>query len=96
MDYKSNSLPDYDAASLTHAMQHHNYGLQYFIYSVVLHHYLEQRLPDYRYDDHFGGVRYLFLRGMDKSQPMSGVFVDKPSLEIIEGLSNILKGGNSK
>ena len=96
MDYKSNSLPEYGESSLTHAMQHHNYGLQYFIYSVVLHHYLQQRLPHYNYDDHFGGVRYLFLRGMDKAKPMRGVFVDKPSLQIIEGLSDILKGGASQ
>ena len=96
MDYKSNFLPDYDKSSLTHAMQHHNYGLQYFIYSVVLHHYLEQRLPDYNFDTHFGGVRYLFLRGMDKTNPMSGVYVDKPSLEIVNGLSQILKGSVSQ
>jgi len=92
MDYKSNSLPGYDAASVQSAMQQHNYGLQYFIYSLVLHHYLQQRLPDYDYDKQFGGVRYLFLRGMDKAQPMQGVFVDKPALEIIEGLESILSG----
>ena len=92
MDYKSNSLQNYDTASLQSAMQQHNYGLQYFIYSLVLHNYLMQRLPDYNYEQHFGGVRYLFLRGMDKSQPMQGVFVDKPSLEIIEGLGKVLNG----
>jgi exodeoxyribonuclease V beta subunit len=74
------------------AMREHNYGLQYFIYSVVLHHYLKQRLPNYSYQEHFGGVRYLFLRGMDAEQPMQGVFVDKPTLEIIEGLSEVLSG----
>ena len=95
MDYKSNSLPHYDSASLQNAMHQHNYGLQYFIYSLVLHHYLQQRLPDYRYEEHFGGVRYLFLRGMDKTRPMQGVFVDKPSLAIIEGLGSILNGVSS-
>ena len=73
-------------------MQEHNYGLQYFLYSVVLHHYLEQRLPGYDYEQHFGGVRYLFLRGMDREQVMQGVFVDRPSLEIIEGISDVLSG----
>jgi len=89
MDYKSNTLPNYDSESLQHAMQHHNYGLQYFIYSLVLHRYLKQRLPDYSYERHFGGVRYLFLRGMDEAQPMAGVFVDKPSLALIEDLGEI-------
>jgi len=92
MDYKSNALAHYDAHSLQKAMQEHNYGLQYFLYSVVLHHYLQQRLPDYQYEQHFGGVRYLFLRGMDKAQPMQGVFVDKPSLSLIEALSDVLSG----
>ena len=76
-------------------MQAHNYGLQYFLYSVVLHHYLEQRLPDYQYEQHFGGVKYLFLRGMDQSLPMQGVFVDRPSLDIIQGISDVLSGVNS-
>lgn len=92
MDYKSNSLPDYDAESLQNAMREHNYGLQYFLYSVVLHHYLQLRLPDYDYDLHFGGVRYLFLRGMDAAEPMQGVFVDKPELHLIEAISDVLRG----
>lgn len=92
MDYKSNSLPDYDAESMQSAMCEHNYGLQYYLYSVVLHHYLQQRLPGYDYDLHFGGVRYLFLRGMDAAEPMQGVFVDKPGLELIEAISDVLRG----
>ncbi len=64
MDYKTNGLPDYEQETLTHAMREHNYGLQYWIYTVVLHRYLQARLPDYDYETHFGGVRYLFVRGM--------------------------------
>ena len=64
MDYKTNSLPDYTPENLTRAMREHNYGLQYWIYTVVLHRYLQLRLPDYDYETHFGGVRYLFVRGM--------------------------------
>ena len=92
MDYKSNALDQYDHSTMEEAMREHNYGLQYFLYSVVLHHYLEQRLPDYDYDYHFGGVRYLFLRGMSLEYPMQGVFVDRPSLAMIEGISNVLSG----
>jgi hypothetical protein len=40
-------------------MREHNYGLQYWLYSVVLHQYLQTRLPDYLFAEHFGGVRYL-------------------------------------
>ncbi|PID45092.1 MAG: exodeoxyribonuclease V subunit beta [Proteobacteria bacterium] len=92
MDYKSNALEQYDQATMEQAMREHNYGLQYFLYSVVLHHYLQQRLMDYDYARHFGGVRYLFLRGMDPAQVMQGVFVDKPPLHILEGISDVLSG----
>ena len=51
------------------------YLLQYLIYTVALHRYLRLRLPDYDYERHFGGVFYLFLRGMDPaSGPDCGVF----------------------
>jgi exodeoxyribonuclease V beta subunit len=87
MDYKTNSLQDYSPDSLTHAMREHNYGLQYWIYTVVLHRYLQMRLPDYDYEKHFGGVRYLFVRGMQPDQPMSGVYQDRPDLERVEALA---------
>ncbi len=87
MDYKTNALQDYCPDSLTHAMREHNYGLQYWIYTVVLHRYLQTRLPDYDYETHFGGVRYLFVRGMQPDQPMSGVYQDRPNLEKVEALA---------
>ncbi|MGZ5007077.1 MAG: UvrD-helicase domain-containing protein, partial [Methylobacter sp.] len=93
MDYKTNTLENYGLDSLTHAMREHNYGLQYWIYTVVLHRYLQTRLPDYDYETHFGGVRYLFVRGMQPDQPMSGVFQDRPDLERIEMLAALFGGG---
>jgi len=93
MDYKTNALPDYSHDSLTHAMREHNYGLQYWIYTVVLHRYLQTRLPDYDYETHFGGVRYLFVRGMQPDQAMSGVYQDRPDLERVEALAALFGGG---
>jgi len=93
MDYKTNSLPDYSPDNLTHAMREHNYGLQYWIYTVVLHRYLQTRLPDYDYETHFGGVRYLFVRGMRPDQPMSGVYQDRPDLERVEALAALFGDG---
>lgn len=92
MDYKTNALPDYGPDSLTHAMREHNYGLQYWIYTVVLHRYLQTRLPDYDYETHFGGVRYLFVRGMQPDQAMSGVYQDRPDLERVEELAALFGG----
>jgi exodeoxyribonuclease V beta subunit len=87
MDYKTNSLADYENETLVQAMREHNYGLQYWIYTVVLHRYLQKRLPDYSYERHFGGVRYLFVRGMQPEQAMSGVYQDRPELARIEALA---------
>ncbi|MDT8425837.1 MAG: exodeoxyribonuclease V subunit beta [Methyloprofundus sp.] len=89
LDYKSNALPDYQPDTLIHAMREHNYGLQYWLYSVVLHLYLQKRLPDYQFEQHFGGVRYLFLRGMQAELAMSGVFSDLPDEELLNALADI-------
>jgi exodeoxyribonuclease V beta subunit len=91
MDYKTNSLPIYHTDALIHAMREHNYGLQYWLYCVVLHRYLTHRQPDYNFVQHFGGVRYLFVRGMNPEVPMSGVFVDSPDLTTIEALAEVFK-----
>ncbi len=81
-DYKTNflgeSMDDYRPENLVAAMQSHNYGLQYWIYTLVLHRHLQNLLPDYRYADHFGGVRYLFVRGMSPHRPGNGVYSTLP------------------
>ncbi len=87
LDYKTNFLTAYDEASLTLAMREHNYGLQYWLYTLVLHRYLQNRLPNYNYEEHFGGVCYLFVRGMLPEVPMSGVYQDRPDLQRIHKLS---------
>ena len=43
----------------------HHYPLQYTLYSLALHRYLQMRLKNnYSYERDFGGVCYLFFRGM--------------------------------
>ena len=89
MDYKTNSLDNYQTETIILAMREHNYGLQYWLYSLVLHLYLQARLPQYQYETHFGGVRYLFVRGMQMNTPMSGVYADKPDVERLQALARI-------
>jgi exodeoxyribonuclease V beta subunit len=89
MDYKSNYLPDYSHETMLDAMREHNYGLQYWLYCVVLHRYLENRLPNYDIESHFGGVRYLFVRGMEANVPLSGVFETKPASDKLIALANL-------
>lgn len=95
VDYKSNwlgaGLEDYAREHLPAAMEEHLYTFQYLTYTVALHRMLEHRLPDYDYDRHFGGVRYLFLRGMRPAIGMqSGIFADKPSRALIEDFDQLL------
>lgn len=66
LDYKSNRLPRYDEAALAAAMAHSEYDLQALIYTLALHRWLRFRLGDnYDYARDFGGIRYLFCRGLD-------------------------------
>jgi exodeoxyribonuclease V beta subunit len=72
-------------------MVREGYLLQYHIYAVALHRYLSSRLPNYRYQDHFGGVYYLFLRGINQAWGSDyGIYRDKPAAELIDRLSAYL------
>ena len=90
-DYKSNHLgntpADYQQESLHAAMLAHRYDLQYLIYTQALHRFLASRIQNYDYDKHFGGVYYLFLRGMNPENPPGyGVYYARPSLDCINAL----------
>jgi exodeoxyribonuclease V beta subunit len=97
LDYKSNhlgdSVPDYDATSMTASMHAHHYVLQYHLYLVALQRLLRLRLPAYDYDTHIGGVGYLFVRGIDAAHPGAGVFVDHPPRARIDALDHLLRHG---
>ena len=97
VDYKSNLLgphpADYRHPPVIAAMVEHHYFLQYHLYVVALHRYLTRRLAGYDYDRHFGGVYYLFVRGMAPEYGRSnGVFFDRPSRQLIEDLGAVLAG----
>lgn len=90
-DYKSNHLgnrvEDYGPNRLEQAMHQHRYPLQMLLYSVALHRYLAFRLPDYDYHTHFGGVFYLFVRGMRPENPEhAGVFFHRPPEGLVRRL----------
>ncbi|WP_210394659.1 exodeoxyribonuclease V subunit beta [Motiliproteus sediminis] len=91
-DYKSthlgNSLTDYGYAALKANNEAHFYDLQYLIYAVALHRYLRDRVADYDPGCHFGGVYYLYLRGMQPGSD-SGVFhcaLEPPLLNDLDAL----------
>ena len=94
IDYKSNDLgtgsESYQLFKLKEAIEHHQYDLQYLIYTVALCRYLKQRISNYSFDEHFGGVCYLFLRGMQGTTG-SGVFTDRPTKALIDTLDDLLQ-----
>lgn len=100
VDFKSNHLGshtvDYAPALLTAPMADHHYYLQYHLYVTALHRHLAARRSGYDYDRDFGGVHYLFLRGMAPNYPAgTGVFFDRPSRAFIEALSALFEGAHS-
>jgi exodeoxyribonuclease V beta subunit len=107
LDWKSNHLgftaADYGQQRLAVAMAAHGYHLQYLIYSVALHRYLRRRITDYDYDSHFGGVHYLFVRGVrpgwhevtpDGERFACGVYHHRPQKETIDSLDALLSGAS--
>ena len=68
-----------------------NYILQYHLYTVALHQYLKNRLEGYSYGEHFGGVFYIYLRGVDPEiGPEYGIFRARPDEETLERLCDVL------
>lgn len=97
LDYKSNwlgdQLKDYQQDAMETVMVEHRYDLQYQLYSLALHRQLKARLPDYDFEQHFGGVFYLFLRGIrmnDNSRP--GIYQCRPSHSLIDKLDKLFAG----
>ncbi|MCP4750031.1 MAG: exodeoxyribonuclease V subunit beta [Proteobacteria bacterium] len=100
VDWKTNNLgdaiEDYDPSRLKEYMVDHSFILQYYIYSIALHKMLKLRIKDYRFDTHFGGVFYFFIRGVDASKGVDyGVYRDALAGcgNLIEGLERYLCGG---
>lgn len=97
LDWKSNHLgyqaQDYGPQPVAAAMSEHGYWLQYLVYVLAVDRYLAQRIPGYSYERHFGGVFYLFLRGVrpdwQHAQGPCGVLFDRPSGACMQAFSEL-------
>lgn len=92
VDYKSNFLGTqmqaYHHSRLEAIMLREGYSLQYLVYTIALHRYLRMRLVNYQYERHFGGVYYLFLRGMKPHWGAQyGIYRTRPSVAFIESVN---------
>jgi exodeoxyribonuclease V beta subunit len=97
VDWKTNHLGDapgdYDSAAMRAAMEVHGYSLQYLIYCLALDLYLERRLKDYDYERRFGGVFYIFMRGVDPDSGLDcGIYRDRPTADLMARLRRELVG----
>ena len=90
-------MQDYTTDKLQVAIYDRRYDLQYLLYSVALHRYLAQRLPDYKYERHFGGVYYLFIRAMrPRHGNRYGVFFDLPDYDDLNELDLLMSTSAAK
>ncbi len=95
VDYKSthmgNRFEDYEHNELEKNVCNNYYDLQYLLYSLALHRYLKSRKTDYDPEQHFGGIHYLYLRGMSpdsgsSSESKRGIFSTPISPELLNEL----------
>lgn len=94
LDWKSNFIEKYDKISLEKSIRESQYDLQYKLYTIAINRWLKSLIPDFSYEQHFGGIYYLYLRGMrgefdststtTTESNFSGVYAIKPSLEEVE------------
>ncbi|WP_430389223.1 exodeoxyribonuclease V subunit beta [Dyella sp. 20L07] len=95
IDYKSNKLGGDASAYTTDAMRdsilRERYDLQYALYTLALHRQLRARLPGYSYDQHIGGVAYLYLRGIDGSG--HGVHQERLPFSLIDAMDRLFATG---
>ncbi|MEA1922726.1 MAG: exodeoxyribonuclease V subunit beta [Pseudomonadota bacterium] len=96
LDWKTNNLgatyADYQPEALQKSMLDSDYIFQYHLYLIALHRFLQSRLVDYDYETNFGGVYYLYVRGINGKDAGSGVFYDRPSLELVNNLTEVICG----
>ena len=91
VDWKTNWLgasdADYTPGRIRAAMGNAGYILQSCLYAAALLRFLRQRGMDY---DAFGGVYYVFLRGLSRGTP-NGFWFDVPPRKCLEDLLSLFK-----
>jgi exodeoxyribonuclease V beta subunit len=97
-DWKSNrlggTLESFQPQSILEAMREQHYILQSLIYSVALVKFLRLRNGSFSRSDYerlFGGVCYLFLRGMSPDAPGRGTWQDRPPYDFLMQLEQAME-----
>jgi exodeoxyribonuclease V beta subunit len=95
LDWKSNYLgaeiESYGKKQLDQAMKHSYYFLQYYIYTLAVSRYLKLRNPAFNYKTDFGGIFYLFIRGIHPEiEKYAGIYYALPDLADLKALETTL------
>ena len=95
IDWKSNDMgvnySDYSEKNIAEEMKKHNYRLQYMIYLTAFDKYMRKVDPEYSYGD-LGGIRYLFLRGVQEGRCDTGIFYDRPAESELRRIQKLFEG----
>ncbi|MCJ8331357.1 MAG: UvrD-helicase domain-containing protein [Lentisphaeria bacterium] len=76
LDWKSNTLDSYDSEGIEICMRDSNYILQHKIYTIAVLKWLSSIQTNFSLKN-FGGVFYIFMRGIDPANPLSGIYFDE-------------------
>ena len=75
LDWKTNLLPGYGREQLERSMMESDYHRQYRLYLHAAQRWLRRvHGPKFDFLEHFGGVYYLYVRGMNGRDESTGVF----------------------
>jgi len=95
IDWKSNNLgscfADYNEKNMKKEMIKHNYYLQYMLYLAAFDKYMTTVDPEYSYKNCFGGVRYVFLRGVKAGSTKTGIFSDRPDEQELRKIQQLFE-----
>ena len=96
-DWKSNRLGGnplhFQRDGIAGIMLSHYYFLQYLIYCIALVKFIRLKLGRYTEEDHelhFGGIYYLFVRGVTPAFPGAGIYHDRPPFSLLMKLEQLL------
>ena len=93
VDWKTNYLgdksEDYNQDALKDSILQSMYFLQYHIYTVAVDLFLEKGIEGYDYERDFGGVFYVYTRGVDGLG--NGISFDRPEGKFIRAFRQWLK-----
>ena len=100
----------YSFDNMVKSIYEHRYDLQFMLYTLALYRFLKVRYgvrldSSYEelesfYDQHIGGVMYLYMRGMKanylRDKVSKGVFTTKLDFDIVYKLDQIFSGNNDE